>query len=62
MLKIITKELLNITTILKTAQIYPNGVAVPDAIMNTAASVASSNLNTVLAQLDSVKSNFVKTS
>lgn len=61
-LKIITKELLNITTILKTSQIYPGGTPTPDAVLNTAASVASSNLNNVLAQLDNIKSNFVKTS
>jgi len=68
-LKIITKELLNITTLLKTSQevigIDSNTsrlIKSPDALMNTTAAVASSNLNTVLAQLDSIKSNFVKTS
>ena len=61
LIKIITKELLNISTILKNSQIYPGGVPSPDPLMNPVASIASNNLHNVLAQLDSIKSNFVKT-
>jgi len=61
LLKIVITELLNITTILKNSQIYPEGVPVPDALMNTTATVASNNLNKILAEIDSIKSNFVKT-
>jgi len=60
-LKILITELLNISTTLKTSQIYPGGVPSPDALMNTTATVASNNLNKILAQLDNIKSNFVKT-
>jgi len=61
LLKIVINELLNITTLLKTSQIYPGGVPVPDALMNTAATIASANLNKILVEIDSIKSNFVKT-
>ncbi len=61
LLKIVITELLNISTILKNSQIYPEGVPVPDSLMNTTATVASNNLNKILAEIDSIKSNFVKT-
>ena len=61
LLKIVITELLNITTLLKTSQIYPGGVPVPDALMNTTATIASTNLNKILVEIDSIKSNFVKT-
>jgi hypothetical protein len=62
LLKIVINELLNISTALQSSQIYPGGVPTPDAIMNTTATVASNNLNRILQQIDTIKSNFVKTS
>ena len=61
LLKRITTELLNISTALKTAQIFPGGVPSPDPVVGPVANIAASNLNTILQQIDSVKSNFVKT-
>jgi hypothetical protein len=60
LLKRITTELLNISTALKTAQIFPGGVPSPDPVVGPVANIAASNLNTILQQIDSVKSNFVK--
>lgn len=60
-LKRITTELLNISTALKTLQIFPGGVPSPDPVVGPVANIAASNLNTILQQIDSVKSNFVKT-
>lgn len=62
LLKIVINELLNISTALQSSQIYPQGVPTPDAVMNTTATIASNNLNKILQQIDTIKSNFVKTS
>ena len=61
MLKRIITELLNISTALKTSQIFPGGVAAPDPVVGPVANIAASNLNSILQQIDRVKSNFVKT-
>jgi hypothetical protein len=61
LLKRLTTELLNISTALKTQQIFPGGVPSPDPVVGPVANIAASNLNTILQQIDSVKSNFVKT-
>jgi hypothetical protein len=60
-LKRITTELLNLTTALKTAQIFPGGVPAPDPVVGPIANIASSNLNIILQQIDSIKSTYVKT-
>ena len=62
-LKIIVKEIANLATALKTIQVYtgPNVVGVPDAAIQGPAKLAALNLEEVLEQLDSIKSNFVKT-
>lgn len=62
-LKIIIQEIANISTALKTIQIYtgPNVVGVPDASIQPVAKSACSNLEKVLNQIDNIKSNFVKT-
>lgn len=62
-LKIIIQEIANISTALKTIQIYtgPNVVGVPDASIQPVAKSACSNLEKVLNQIDTIKSNFVKT-
>jgi len=61
MLKRITTELLNLATALKTAQIFPGGVSSPDPVVGPIANIASSNLNIILQQIDSIKSTYVKT-
>ena len=61
MLKRITTELLNLATALKTAQIFPGGVPAPDPVVGPIANIASSNLNVILQQIDSIKSTYVKT-
>jgi len=61
LLKIVINELINISTVLQSSQIYPGGVSSPDPIMNPVAGIASNNLNRVLSQLDGIKSKFVKT-
>jgi hypothetical protein len=61
MLKRITTELLNLATALKTAQIFPGGVPAPDPVVGPIANIASSNLNIILQQIDSIKSTYVKT-
>ena len=62
LLEIIIKELINITQALSTSQIYPAGIPTPDIKLNPVSIIANSNLNKVLVQLNSIKSNFVKTS
>jgi hypothetical protein len=61
LLKRITTELLKYIYSFKTAQIFPGGVPSPDPVVGPVANIAASNLNTILQQIDSVKSNFVKT-
>ena len=62
-LKIIIQEITNLSTALKTIQIYtgPNVVGVPDASIQPVAKSACNNLEKVLDQIDTIKSNFVKT-
>ena len=62
-LKVIIKEIANLSTALKTIQIYtgPNVVGIPDASIQPVAKSACSNLEKVLDQIDNIKSNFVKT-
>tara|TARA_R110000737_G_scaffold151989_3_gene181268 strand:+ start:1971 stop:3266 length:1296 start_codon:yes stop_codon:yes gene_type:complete len=62
-LKIIVQEIANLATALKTIQVYsgPNVEGVPDAAIQGPAKLAALNLEEVLGQLDSIKSNFVKT-
>ena len=62
-LKIVIREIANLATALKTIQIYtgPNIVGVPDPSIQPVAKLAALNLEEVLEQLDSIKSNFVKT-
>jgi hypothetical protein len=62
LLKQVITELLNISTALKTIQIFPGGVPSPDPIIGPTANIAATNLNTILQQIDKIKSNFVKTS
>lgn len=61
LLRILIQEVTNLSTALKTSQIYPGGIPTPDPIMNTVADMSSTNLNKLLTQLDGIKSNFVKT-
>jgi hypothetical protein len=61
LLRILIQEIVNLSTALKVSQIYPAGIPSPDPIMNPVADMASVNLNKLLAQLDGIKSNFVKT-
>jgi hypothetical protein len=61
LLRILIQEVTNLSTALKTSQIYPGGIPAPDPIMNTVADMSSTNLNKLLTQLDGIKSNFVKT-
>lgn len=62
-LKVIIQEIANLSTALKTIQIYtgPNVVGVPDASIQPVAKSACNNLEKVLDQIDTIKSNFVKT-
>lgn len=60
-LKRVITELLNISTALKTLQIFPGGVPSPDPVVGPVSNIAASNLNTILQQIDNIKSNFVKT-
>ena len=62
LLKQVINELLNISTALKTIQIFPGGAPSPDPIIGPTANIAATNLNTILQQIDKIKSNFVKTS
>ena len=61
LLKSLTNEVSNLATVLKTIQMWPGGAPTPDPTIQPIASVAESNLNKIKAQLDSLKSNFVKT-
>ena len=60
-LKRVITELLNISTALKTLQIFPGGVPSPDPVVGPVSNIAASNLNAILQQVDKLKSNFVKT-
>jgi hypothetical protein len=60
-LKRVITELINISTALKTSQIFPGGVPSPDPVVGPVSNIAASNLNTILQQVDKLKSNFVKT-
>jgi hypothetical protein len=61
LLKSLTTEISNLSTALKTIQMWPGGNPTPDPTIQPVASVAETNLNKIKAQLDSLKSNFVKT-
>jgi hypothetical protein len=60
-LKILINELKNITEALKTIQNWPEGTPVPNSTMLTVANSAQKVFENVYANIDSVKSNFVKT-
>lgn len=62
-LKLIIQEIANISNALKTIQIYtgPNVVGVPDASIQPVAKSSYDNLNKIKEQIDTIKSNFVKT-
>jgi hypothetical protein len=62
LLKRLITEVTNLSTALKTIQIWPGGVPSPDPIIGPVAKIAESNLERILFQIDSIKSNFVKTS
>ena len=61
LLKSLTTEVSNLATALKTIQMWPGGNPTPDPTIQPVASIAESNLNKIKAQLDNIKSNFVKT-
>ena len=61
LLKSLTTEISNLATALKTIQMWPGGNPTPDPTIQPVASIAESNLNKINAQLDNIKSNFVKT-
>ncbi len=61
LLKSLTTEISNLATALKTLQMWPGGISTPDPTIQPVASVAERNLDKIKAQLDSLKSNFVKT-
>jgi hypothetical protein len=60
LLKSLVTEISNLSTALKTIQMWPGGNPIPDPTIQPVASVAEANLNRIKAQLDSLKSNFVK--
>jgi hypothetical protein len=60
-LKILINELKNITEALKTIQNWPEGTPVPNSTMLTVANSAQKVFENVYANIDSIKSNFVKT-
>ena len=62
LLKRLIAEVTNLSTALKTIQIWPGGVSSPDPTIGPVAKIAESNLERILFQIDSIKSNFVKTS
>ena len=62
LLKRLIAEVTNLSTALKTIQIWPGGVPSPDPTIGPVAKIAESNLERILFQIDSIKSNFVKTS
>jgi hypothetical protein len=57
-------EIRNISKVLETSQIYPSGVATPDAATQMVTQLATKNLNSILNKLEDnvtgIKSNFVK--
>ena len=60
-LKILIDEFKNITEALKTIQNWPEGSPVPNSTMLTVANSAQKVFENVYANIDSIKSNFVKT-
>ena len=60
-LKILITELKNLATALKTVQDWPSGIPIPNAVLLTTANVALSTFEEVYNNIDSIKSNFVKT-
>jgi hypothetical protein len=64
LLKQLTTEVRNLAKSLEAAQIFPNGVPVPDVAVQSTAQLAVTNLNNILNRLDDnkngIKSNFVK--
>jgi len=61
LLKSLVTEISNLSTALKTIQIWDRGLPSPDPTIQPVAKVAETNLNRIKAQLDNLKSNFVKT-
>jgi len=60
-LKILINELKNITEALKTIQNWPGGTPVPNPTMLIVANAAQKVFENVYANIDNIKSNFVKT-
>ena len=60
-LKILITELKNITETLKTIQNWPGGAPVPNSTMLIVANAAQKVFENVYANIDNIKSNFVKT-
>jgi hypothetical protein len=60
LLKSLVTEISNLSTALKTIQIWPSGIPSTDPTISPVASIAETNLNRIKAQLDNLKSNFVK--
>ena len=60
-LKILITELKNLATALKTIQNWPAGIPIPNAVLLTTANAALSTFEEVYNNIDSIKSNFVKT-
>ena len=60
LLKSLVTEISNLSTALKTIQIWDSGLPSPDPTIQPVAKVAETNLNRIKAQLDNLKSNFVK--
>jgi hypothetical protein len=60
-LKILITELKNITETLKTIQNWPGGTPVPNSTMLIVANAAQKVFENVYANIDNIKSNFVKT-
>lgn len=60
-LKILIDELKNITEALKTIQNWPEGTPVPNSTILTVANSAQKVFENVYSNIDSIKSNFVKT-
>ncbi len=60
LLKSLVTEVSNLSTVLKTIQIWPGGVPSPDPSIGPVASQAEINLEKIKAQLDNLKSNFIK--
>ncbi len=60
-LKMILTELKNLTEALKTVQNWPGGVSVPNSTVLTVANTSQKIFERVYDNIDSIKSNFVKT-